>query len=416
MLVSMKKRKFMAAALACLLSAGFVTSCDDDDDSSSEKQISHAVSVELPLTLTDAVLTNATVVMTNVNTGAVYTTTIDTTNLSEGIYEDTVMLTAGTYNIVVTGVVSYTVDGQTLKSNVKATQDNVVVSEAVPSTMVALNVFNAKEGLVITEIFFTGTTTSEGKQYGSDQYIKIGNNSDTTMYLDGLGFVESAFLTTTKQEYTPDIMNQAMSVDAIYIIPGSGKEYPIAPGQEVVLALNGKNHKEVSSTAVDLSGADFEFYDLSTVASVQDDDNPDVTNLINWYDYSASIFSLHNRGFKAYAIIKPEVDSETFLTDYKYDASYTFVYGDFSKEMTTTAYKVPNTWVVDAVNLSVSEGYEWNVTSSTLDAGWAHCGTTTSDKDRYNKSVIRKKNGSKWVDTNNSTDDFENEVTPSLLN
>ncbi|MBP5704128.1 MAG: DUF4876 domain-containing protein, partial [Paludibacteraceae bacterium] len=47
--------------------------------------------------------------------------------------------------------------------------------------------------------------------------------------------------------------------------------------------------------------------------------------------------------------------------------------------------------------------------------GWAHCGTTTSDKTRYGKSVVRKKNGNKWVDTNNSTEDFESEAKPTLM-
>lgn len=88
--------------------------------------------------------------------------------------------------------------------------------------------------------------------------------------------------------------------------------------------------------------------------------------------------------------------------------------------MTGKGYEVPNTWILDAVNLSVSAGYVWNVTSATLDSGWTHCGTTTNDATRYGKSVRRKvievKNGRNVLkDTNNSTDDFDAETTPSLM-
>lgn len=176
-----------------------------------------------------------------------------------------------------------------------------------------MNTYHAQDGLVLSEIFFSGTLTPEGKQYSDDQYIKIANNSDSVLYLDGLAFVESDFLTVIKQDYKPNILDKAMTVDAVYMFPGSGRDYPIQPGKEVVVAINAINHKEFNSKSIDLSSANFEIYDESSNPNFSDTDNPNVPNLINWYDYSASYFSMHNRGFKAYAICRPTVDAQTFI-------------------------------------------------------------------------------------------------------
>ena len=42
--------------------------------------------------------------------------------------------------------------------------------------------------------------------------------------------LESKFLTVAKYDYNPDIMHEAMTVDAIYMIPGKGTEVAVEPG------------------------------------------------------------------------------------------------------------------------------------------------------------------------------------------
>ena len=39
--------------------------------------------------------------------------------------------------------------------------------------------------------------------YTDDQYIKIGNNSDTTMYADGIAFIESFFTSDVNTTINP---------------------------------------------------------------------------------------------------------------------------------------------------------------------------------------------------------------------
>ena len=81
----------------------------------------------------------------------------------------------------------------------------------------------------------------------------------------------------------------------------------------------------------------------------------------------------------------------------------------------TNAYLVPNSWVLDAVNLSVEEVFYMLSFDTSLDAGYAHCGTTDFDPERYGKSVRRKTDTDGYfVDTNNSASDFISDAVPSL--
>jgi hypothetical protein len=401
--------------MALAVVGGF-SSCSDDNDSPAGEKIEttkYQVNLDMPLGISVDSLSDMHTTLTNVQTKNVYTLSHFEENGTN--YSDTLTLPTGTYNVEVNGNIYYDVDTTQVRASVKASSQNVSVvkSTSAASTTLALTTYNAQQGLVISEIFFTGTLTPEGKQYTDDQYIRIANNSDSTIYADGLAFVESDFLTTDKEDYTPNIMSQAMTVDAVYVIPGSGKDHPIKPGEQITLALNAKNHKELNANSLDLSSADFEFYVTPEGVADADDDNPNVPNLESWVSLPA--FVLHNRGFKAYAIVKPQCKKEEFAKNNFYTYTYKYVYGEYSFDMDGENYFIPNTWIIDAVNLSVADSYQWNVTDASIDAGWAHCGSVDRDQTRYGKAVVRKMSNGKWVDTNNSTDDFESDAVPTLL-
>ena len=412
------KSKILAFIIAFVAMNTIFIACSDDDKTEPEVSVRHALTLDLPLNVQAGTLTDAKAVFTNVNTKATYT--LSNFKKAGTQFADTLTLPAGNYTVEVHGNVTYQLNGETVKSPVRAVKENVRInqapeSSAIGSTNVALSTYNAQDGFVISEIFFTGTLTPEGKQYTDDQYIKIGNNSDTVMYADGLAIAESDFLTVDKQDYTPDLMQQAMTVSALYVIPGSGKEHPVKPGEELVLAIDAKNHKEFNKNSIDLSKADFEFYDKSSDPNISDDDNPNVPNLLSWTTSSATYFSMHNRGFKAYAIARPQVDRETYTSKYVYNYKWTFTFDGETYPMDNDANFLPNTWIIDAVNLSVASDYQWGVVAATLDAGWSHCGSTDQDQSRYGKAVVRKKSGNKWTDTNNSTNDFNADAKPTLF-
>ena len=79
-------------------------------------------------------------------------------------------------------------------------------------------------------------------------------------------------------------------------------------------------------------------------------------------------------------------------------------------------YRVPNEWVLDAVNTGCRDEYYIAPWDASLDAGYAWCGTADGDAYRFGKSVIRKTGSDgKLIDSNNSTNDFESNTKASLI-
>lgn len=398
----MKKNFLMGMMMLLTVGLSF-TACSNDD---SVTYTPVSLSVEMPLGIDNVVFSNGKAMFTNVQTGEVFTVNQFVEN--NGSFAASIdQVPEGTYNVAVTGELSFTKDGVAGTAQVNQTSENVQVKSGSANVKLAVNTFDAKGGFVISEIFFADTQTPENKNYLKDQYVIISNNSDVTLYADSIAFVESQFTTVQKREYTPDLMNDYMSVEAIYMIPGTGKSVPVEPGKSLVLAVNAMDHREANPNSFDLSKADYEFYDESTSASNLDTDNQEVPNLDKWYCYTLSYYVLTQQGNRAYAIARMHQDKESYLADNYYEAKYVLTTSKGDKKMTSKCYKLSNSLVLDAVNLSPSSAWQWNVTSSSLDAGYTHVASTAISADRYGKSVIRKKENGKWVDTNNSSNDFE---------
>ena len=277
------------------------------DDVAEPKMVSHRLSLNMPLNINGATLGGGTAVLTNIQTGRKYTA--ESFRPSGKGFAADVSLPEGSYNIAVKGIISYRLNGQDIAAKVKAARENVAIgaAETTSTTEIALNVYSAQEGFVISEIFFTGTTTPDGFMYTDDQYFKIGNNSDTTLYADGIAFVESFFTSDDKHDYQPDIMDKAMTISAIYVIPGTGHDVPVRPGEELLMALTAIDHRAVNPNSFDLRKANFEIYDKGSNPE-GDQDNPKVPNLSNWYANFSGTFVMHTRGVKSYALARPMAD------------------------------------------------------------------------------------------------------------
>lgn len=365
-----------------------------------------AVSVKYPDITGSINVSNEKLVFTNISTG----------EKQEVMLGDNITMLVGIYDCEYSA--NATIDG--VEGTLYGTVSSVIIKNSLDLSIES-HLVTPSSDLIIEEIFFTGTLQPSGKQYRGDNYVKLYNPTDHVLYADGVALCESKFTSTAKYDYNPDIRNEAMTVQAVYVIPGSGTERPVEPGQSIVICDIGIDHRVSNPNSFDLSNADFEWYDISTSPSNMDIDSETVPNLDKWYCYTLSIWILHNRGFKSYAIARIPIDKETYLKDYYYTYDYTMHLeaGDFY--MTQSAYKLPNEWIIDGVNCSVEPDRQWNILPPQIDAGWTHCGKIDGDKDRYSKSVRRKvigydKNGNRILkDTNNSTADFEADSTPSLL-
>jgi hypothetical protein len=322
-------------------------------------------------------------------------------------------LNQGSYEVSVNGKVKYSVGGVSQEGTIGAFVNELNLIYDVQNEGVQLSLKAFSKDFILEEIFFTGNKTPDGSFYYGDQYFKIYNNTDEVLYADGLILAQSKFQTVDKlNQLAPDIMTEAFATKAMVQIPGSGTEHPVEPGKSLIIALDGINHLELNTNSIDLSTADFEIQQLAG-----DVDNPAVPNAIKLVEDIVP----HNRGFESWVLARfPEgTKKESYLADYKYDYSWLFVFGSFELPQNESEYKIPNEWVVDAVNLSVESEFQWVVTDPSLDSGWTYCGKTDGDGSRFGKSVKRKVlqevDGVRLLqDTNNSTIDFEPEATPTL--
>lgn len=412
----MKIQRYFVLMLSCIaiIAIGLLGACSEQDSDIPHTHVE--LGIEPPSGVEGLTIVNQTWKLTNLTTGRTSTyTDLTAVNLMEGLY-DCVYSAHVTY-------LAKNADGEEneVKGILSGKAENVEVTSHSKKIEVETGLSIESDDFIFEEIFFTGTLRSSGSQYYGDSYIKIYNNTDHVLYADGLAFCESKFKSIQYFDYTPDIRKDTMTIWSLYVIPGSGKEHPVMPGESFLLCDTGIDHRTANPNSFDLSHADFEWYDVSTHPDHMDIDSPTVPNLDKWYCYTESFYVLHNRGFTSFALARIPIDKEEYLKNYKYTYRYTMYLPAGTFPMQQQAYKMPNAWIVDGVNCSVEAKRLWNILPPSVDAGWTHCGKIDGDKTRYFRSVRRKlqylnPDGTMHLqDTNNSTEDFNTECIPSIV-
>ncbi|PID88447.1 MAG: hypothetical protein CSB06_00110 [Bacteroidia bacterium] len=412
------KRKFLVMTILAVL---FFSACKKDDPIEPDKpepnkpeeiqKTKLSVELQKPEAVEDKnpTIKEMKLIVKNVNTGADSVLTMSDWSIADVVFEE------GLYNIQAEGIVCYTDTSGEVCETVRGRADNIELTgsekkQSIPMFLYANKVGN---GFVISEIYFTGSWNSAiNDNYRQDKFIEIYNNSDQTLYADGLCIAESALNTAMKlNELTPDVRQDSFLVQAVYRVPGSGQEHPVEPGKTLVLCDVGKNHQEESPDYLDLSKADFEWYDNHAL----DVDVPEVSNLQLIVKKSKSIWSLHDRGWNSYAIFKlDDTEAANFPTTNVHHYQYHFVFGTVvDTVMQRDSWIVANDKIIDAVECSTPSKFEWKSLSPSLDFSWTHSGD--ADDKRYSHSVKRKishkfqtAKGDIIIltDSNNSEEDF----------
>jgi hypothetical protein len=136
-------------------------------------------------------------------------------------------------------------------------------------------------GIAINEIYSVGPVNDIFYFY--DLFIELYNSSDSVKYVDGMqimrvnGYINDQTYAAGADWYHNGNMQ---GITYIYKFPGrpGEKNYPFYPKQFLVLAGDAVDHRKVLSNSIDLSHADWEFYNQYMAADI---DNPNVPNLIN---------------------------------------------------------------------------------------------------------------------------------------
>ncbi len=385
----------------CLLTC---ISCNDDDDiniSSGELQL------QLPTELSESKVERLIAEIENVNTGLVVKKEMTDLTLVNINLED------GLYNIVVRGMITYQTSymvkdeivTQSVTSRVRGAKENIEIKGENFAVNIPLFLVNKSSDFVISEIFFSWTKTPEGKPYFYDSFFELYNNTDKVLYADGLCIGETKLKTTHSLEnFTPDIRNEAAILRTVYRIPGSGKEHPVKPGETFVFCDIARNHKIENSNSIDLSKANFEWYDENK----RDTDTPEAPNMEHLVTENARVaWKPFSRGQHSYVLFRVpnKVPAEAFANNH----SFSYEFSLKGKTYTKKGWKIANSEVIDAVECSTPSAFEWKALSPSLDLTWTHSGD--ADDARYGHSVKRKishKEGERIVlqDTNDSASDF----------
>ena len=252
------------------------------------------------------------------------------------------------------------------------------------------------KGLMISKIYYSGTKDQMDRNYATDSYVEIFNNSDEIMYIDGkyLGLAESVSPAAYPANENPD----SIYLRQICKFPGAGSEHPIQPGGSIVIAAkSARNHQESALNTVDLSHADFE------VKVMEGSGNPDVP-MLPIISNSTKIQTLNLISGGPNAVVLFETDEDVLSWPEVYQR------GKTSGEMFRRIHK---SVVIDGVEcLKKPAQTDPDVNTKRLqaeiDAGYI---TITAINGNNHESVDRKvsryENGRYYLtDTNNTSADF----------
>ena len=269
------------------------------------------------------------------------------------------------------------------------------------------------EGFVIKQLYTSGSRTPQGKSYGAAKFVEIFNNSDKVLYSDGLCF--GVVHKTTTYEPTPwvdengDLLPRIPLWSFVAIVPGSGEEHPIPPGESFVIALSGLNHRDDPNgnpNSIDLSGSAWEFY----VEDGKYIDVPAVPNILMQRITRGSAMIFDVRGQVVILFRLPSDDLETIFTNT--DNYMVEPGGSFN------CFMVPRGWVIDGIdNLRLDDRGAYKRLPNSIDVGYIQ------HKGSYQKVAIKRKvkevidGRTVYEDTNNSTNDFltNQEPTPGVI-
>ena len=272
-----------------------------------------------------------------------------------------------------------------------------------------------------------------------DQYITIYNPSKQTLYLDSMAIVTNQIDPRVILEFAPgdNFINSYYGVNSIMCFPGKGKDFPVKPGQTIVIANyavdhaktfkkyledNGENLKEYEGydQFLDLTKADFEWS-----PSTDKNNNPNVPDLMPISSGRAMATVAEAVGL---ALVRLPWSPATFAQFEKRDAEadkkskvknpihYINVTNTHLKDF--LAVEIPFNKVVDCMTICPRKRFQMR--PSKLDKGFL--GVNEEDFSSYNNenilkvmglSLQRKFDGKGFVDTDNTTTDFE--VKPASL-
>jgi len=231
--------------------------------------------IDTTLDNSDSLVASANVILQSITFGEQF----EATSNEEGkaLFHN---LLPDSYNILATG---NRVDGtEIILINGQVQDTSLFIENNDTLQLKVLTKVSKSSALLISEIYYTGAKTII-PQYFHDQFTEIYNNSEQVLYLDSL------IIANVEYGFANDSLIHSTHA---YMFPGTGKDYPIQPGELLIIAQDAIDHTPYPINSVNLLDADFEYYR----SDIGDVDNPNVTDMIKLHskygnDFLYSVFN-----------------------------------------------------------------------------------------------------------------------------
>lgn len=393
----MKKFFFLLPLMALL----FMNACSDsEDDVATNYNVNITVKANEDIVLSE--LEDLTITAVNLKTSKEQTATLSNGSVAFS-------LPTGKYDIKAAGVNNGKfING--ILSNINITSNQSLQLEIAYAT--------TSSTLIFKEVYFSGVKD----YYFKDGFYEIYNNGDETEYLDGiiLGIVDDGLPVGTWEPTNSiwvddkgNLLDRYPMTNFTVYFPGSGKEYPLAPGKSIVVAAYPIDHSSRTlaegdiASPVNLSKADWEIF--CGPYSALDIDVANVPNLE---------YAFHTWGIEfmpatsGQALILAKLPDGQKVADFTADEkNFMLATGKSQRHL-----MIPSDYVIDGIEIvpaPANARFKNLLPKTDMGMTWFDGSSNGSLEDgSYSGKSLRRKVASitngvvKFKDTNNSSEDF----------
>ncbi len=284
--------------------------------------------------------------------------------------------------------------------------------------------------IIIRELYCGGCSKAphEGS-YQSDRYFILHNNSHQTEYLDGLAFgtldpynsnAPSGNVWTTTDESGAILFREyAPVIDAVWQLPGSGSDFPLAPGEGAVVVINGAiDHTQQFPESVNLNHEEY-FVCYNPTLFPNESYHPTPGDKIQKERYCKAVKVGQSKAYiislSSPTLIIFRAPEEMDLATYLNDLNASTVTKPGSSDI---CVKVPWEWVLDG--MEVYNGMASNNQkrlADEVDAGYVYLSGSSMGHTLHRHLDVEASEAAGYdiyLDTNNSSSDFYERDEQSL--
>ena len=321
------------------------------------------------------------------------------------------------------GLYRVTLSGRDGSDIFNASADKIVVSGEDFTLNLTLSISKAGS-IVIKELYCGGCKKlpQEG-DYQADQYFILHNNDYQVQYLDGICFgTLSPYNSTGSNPWLSDggqLPEFVPVIQAVWQFPGDGDDFPLQPGEDVVVCLRGAiDHAAQYPLSVNLNKPDY-FVCYNSTYFNNPAYHPAPGNLISQDRYLDVVIKTGQANAYTMSISSPAVvvfrAQDTTIQEYVQIAeNITPVPGS----AVDNVVKVPYEWVLDAVEVfDGSSSNNLKRLAPSADAGYVLQSETFRGRSlmrHVDEAASAQAGYEVLADTNNSLNDFYESEKQSL--